>query len=310
VNSILFIIPYFGKWPVWFEAHLLSIAKNPTIDWVFFTDCELPQNVPANVRFVPMAIATFNERVNKVLEVEVPLSARKICDLRPAFGTIFQEYIQDYDFWGFCDVDIIWGNIRKFVTANLLDEYDVISSLEYMVSGHFTLFKNLEKNNFLYQNDPAYKTVFSDPKHFRYDEIGLTEIITALGQAGKIKVFWDEHILRNGIKSEVHQEYFLDRWLFKRGAVYDLFDSNQKEYMYLHFINWKRTMKYCEVKYNDSPEQFYISYNGMHYRPHNAIAMGRNWLANNFNGYYIRLKRKRFRKKSIKLFRRFVSKIS
>jgi hypothetical protein len=56
-------------------------------------------------------------------------------------------------------------------------------------------------------------------------------------------------------------------------------------------------MKYCEVKYNDRPEQFYISYNGMHYNPHSKLTKAMNTLKNHFNGYYAILNRKRLRKK-------------
>lgn len=310
MHSIILIIPYFGKWPVWFEAHLLSIAHNPTIDWLFVTDCEVPQNHPANVRFVPSTLETLNSEVNNILEMEVPLSARKLCDIRPAYGVIFQEYISGYDFWGFCDVDIIWGNIRKYITPDLLDKYDIISSLENMISGHFTIFKNGVSNYFLYKQNEDYKMVFSQSKHFRFDEIGLSHIVSKMAEEGEIKVFWDENILHKGIKSEVHQEYFLDRWLYKEGAVYDLFDDNRKEYMYLHFINWKRTMRSSEIKYTANPKQFYISYNRMHYRPHNRLAHGWNQFTNLFDGYYMRLKRKRVRKKGNQFFKRLAAKLN
>ncbi|MBK5214577.1 MAG: hypothetical protein JJE55_13055 [Flavobacteriaceae bacterium] len=287
MKSILLIIPYIGKWPLWFDAHLVSMAKNPTINWLFITDCEIPEKFPENVQFIKTTFVELNQKINNSLDVKVVLSARKLCDIRPAFGKIFKEYIDGYHFWGFCDVDIIWGNIRKFITDDLLEEYDIISALENMACGHFTIFKNHEKNLNIYKNDPDYKKVFEAPKHLRYDEIGLTNIITKLCEEGQTKILWDEKLLKNGIKSEVHQEYFLDRWLYENDSVYDLYDSNKKEYMYLHFINWKRTMKFCEVSYTDNPHQFYISYNGMHYQPHSKISRILNDFKNRFNGYWV-----------------------
>jgi hypothetical protein len=303
MKSILLIIPYIGKWPLWFDAHMVSMANNPTINWLFITDCEIPQNVPKNVEFIKTSFTELNEKINQALDVSVHLSPRKLCDIRPAFGNVFKEDIDGYDFWGFCDVDIIWGDIRKFMTQDLLDTYDVISALENMVCGHFTIFKNHDKNLFIYKNDPTYKEVFEATKHLRYDEVGLTNIVSKLQKDGLIKVFWDEKLLKNGIKSEVHQEYFLDRWFYKNGAVYDLHNPDKNEYMYLHFINWKRTMKYCEIDYTDSSRPFYITYKGIRYNKYPSFLKSVNDFKNLFDGYYVRLKRKRIAKK-IKRFRK------
>ncbi|MFT5753309.1 MAG: hypothetical protein ACI924_000524, partial [Flavobacterium sp.] len=62
-------MPYFGKWPIWFEAHLLSIAKNPTINWLIITDCKLPDNYPENIKFVTTTLQELNKKVNAVVEV-------------------------------------------------------------------------------------------------------------------------------------------------------------------------------------------------------------------------------------------------
>ena len=45
------IIPYFGKWPVWFDLYLKSARENECIDFYFFTDCPLPQNIYGNIFF-------------------------------------------------------------------------------------------------------------------------------------------------------------------------------------------------------------------------------------------------------------------
>ena len=74
-------------------------------------------------------------------------SPYKLCDFRPAYGDIFQEELQDYDFWGYCDTDLIFGDICKYLTTNILKEYDKI--FEY---GHLTIFKNNNRMRNLYKN--------------------------------------------------------------------------------------------------------------------------------------------------------------
>jgi hypothetical protein len=48
---IITIIDYFGKWPEWFQLFLESCKRNPTIDWLFHTDCNYEQFEIPNVSF-------------------------------------------------------------------------------------------------------------------------------------------------------------------------------------------------------------------------------------------------------------------
>ena len=302
MKSIVFIIPYIGNWPIWFPAFLKSCESNPTIDWLFFTDCDISIQSPKNVKFIKSSLAEIEQLANNTdLNVQLP-NARKICDLRPAFGLVFKDYIKEYDFWGFCDVDIIWGDIRKFITNDLLDNYDLITSRVGDVSGHFTIIKNSDKNALLFKYTNVYEQVFNDSKHLRFDEVGFTNIISELKHNNLINVYWDKELLEKGIESVAHQEYYLDRWLYSDGKIYDLFDKEHKEYMYLHFINWKRTMKHNEVRYENATNQFYISYNKMHYDLHSSFLIQINKIKNFFNGYYVILYWKNNRAK----YKRFI----
>ena len=82
------------------------------------------------------------------------------------------------------------------------------------------------------------------------------------------------------------------------------------EVMYLHFINWKRTMEYCEVDYNDNPNQFYISYKGMHYDTHSYFSKVFNELKNLYNGYYVLLRRIKLKKKIKSLKKRVINRLA
>ena len=297
MKSIVLIIPYIGNWPLWFDAHLVSIAKNPSVNWLFITDCVIPNEFPENVRFIPATLESLNVKINNVLGIDVPLSPRKLCDVRPAYGEIFKDYISDYDFWGFCDVDIIWGNMRNFLTESILSENDIISSRKNSLAGHFSVFKNTSRINSLYLSIPNYFEMLSVEKLMRIDEEAFTVHLKNLKTPTKIKIWWEEYLMNNenGI---AHQEYYLDKWLWKNGKMLEMKNGvSINEVMYLHFINWKRTMKYCEVSYNDNPLQFYISYNGMHYQTHSRIVKVLNEFKNLFNGYYAILFRKRLLKK-------------
>ena len=78
-----------------------------------------------------------------ISDFEITLSKpQKLCDYKCAYGVIFEDYIQDYDWWGHCDLDQIFGNLNMFVTEDMLRKYDKLFSL-----GHLSLYKNSYKNN-------------------------------------------------------------------------------------------------------------------------------------------------------------------
>lgn len=307
--KVLLIIPYFGKWPLWFEATLVSIAKNPTVNWLCPTDCEIPTKHPKNITFLPLTLQDLNHHVNEIVDVKVPLTARKFCDLKPAYADIFSEHICEYDFWGFCDMDIIWGDIRKFITSDILKKYDIISSRKENISGHFNLFRNTPQINTLYKEIPEYKKLYEVPELKRTDEVVLSNFIktNAKFKDLNLKVLWSEILCNQERGRDSHQEYYLDTWLWKDGKMLKL-EKGQAidEVMYLHFINWKRTFRYSEIRYQEQPKQFYISYSGIHYRTHTRLQKFWNKFKNSYDGYYMILKRKallkRTRKQLTKLF--------
>ena len=298
-KSILLILPYFGKWPIWFGAHLKSIEQNQTVHWLIVTDCELPEIYPSNIRFISTTLHELNAKVNSVVEANVPLTPRKFCDLKPAYGAIFNEYVKEYDFWGFCDMDIIWGDIRAFITDEVLENYDIISSRKEAISGHFNLFRNTLEINQLYKQVPNYKKLFEETKFKWFDEEKLTCFLKQ--NQFDFKIFWSTILLNQERGRDSHQEYHLDRWLWENGKMINTFSN--KEVMYLHFINWKKTMKDCEVNYLDQSIKFYISYSKIHYYKHNFFQIKVNTFKNYFDGYYVKLWKKKKRKKVNKMIK-------
>lgn len=305
-HKVLLIIPYFGKWPLWFDAFLISIEKNPSINWLCPTDCEAPKKHPKNIEFLSITLEELNVHVNEVVGVGVPLTPRKFCDLKPAYGDIFHDYIGGYDFWGICDMDIIWGNIRKFITKDVLEDFDIISSRKEAISGHFTLFRNTPKINSLYKSIPNYRKLFRHPKFQWTDEVALTRYLkekSAIEDKNNIRIFWPKILCNQERGKDSRQEYYLDKWLWKMGEMLEIENGKVKgEVMYLHFINWKRTMKYSKVLYKQNPKLFYISFIGIHYHTHSLFNKYARRLVNLFNGYYVILKRKQLMKRISRRF--------
>jgi hypothetical protein len=55
-------------------------------------------------------------------------SSYKICDIKPMYADMYYEDIQGYDYYGFVDLNVIHGDIRKFYTEDILS-FDVIRIL-------------------------------------------------------------------------------------------------------------------------------------------------------------------------------------
>ena len=140
----------------------------------------------------------------------------KLCDFKPAYGFIFSEIIEKYDFWGLGDIDVIYGNIRNFVTDEMLQEFDLISPRPDWVPGCFLLFKNTEKMNTLFMQSKDYQKVFESNQHLCFDETNFSQglftegykyfqiateiesmmhVIKRSEEANEIKPYFDLHIV-------------------------------------------------------------------------------------------------------------------
>ena len=150
MKSIAYVLPYFGKFPKGFELFLLSCKNNSTIDWLIFTDDRTEYDYPSNVKVTYYTFEEIKDKVQKNFNFKIVLDKPyKFCDYKPAYGEIFSEELKGYDFWGMCDLDLAWGDIRKFITDDLLNKYERIGFL-----GHSTIYKNTTEVN------SRYRTIF------------------------------------------------------------------------------------------------------------------------------------------------------
>lgn len=168
--KLVFIVPYFGQFKNYFQLFLNSCKFNEDITWLIFTDVKIKYNFPSNVKVYHMAFNELRSQFQSKFDFPIALDKPyKLCDYRPAYGYLFSEYIDDYDAWGYCDTDLIWGNISEFITDKKLKEYDKIGDL-----GHCTIFKNTSKINKAFMldlnNDFLYKKVFSNKNNQSFDE--------------------------------------------------------------------------------------------------------------------------------------------
>ena len=169
MKSIVIIFPYFGTLPVQYKMWRASALANTTIDFLFFTDSDIEQ--AQNIFVHKMQFYEFQRIVQKAFDFPIILDRPyKLCEYKQSYGYILQDYIKDYDFWGFGDLDLVYGDLRFFFTE------DVLSRKFLLGWGHLTLLHNDEDTNtyFMkqvkgYQN---YKDAFTTNEITFFDEYG------------------------------------------------------------------------------------------------------------------------------------------
>ena len=139
-RSILILIPHFGPWPEWIDFFVESCRANRSIDWVLISDQPPPENKAGNVRCLRTSFDDYQALVGRRLGIAFdPSAPYKLCDIRPALGAIHPDLIAGYDFFGFGDLDLIYGDIRAFYDEETLELYDALSTHAERVSGHLFL---------------------------------------------------------------------------------------------------------------------------------------------------------------------------
>jgi len=255
--KLALILVYFGSWPAWFPAFFLSCKYNRNIDWMIFTDCDTPPCEADNIEFIPFSMKKFRRLAAHKLGFPVNHSAPyKLCDFKPTYGLVFEDYLSGYDFWGHCDLDVVWGDIRKFITDEILAGHDIVSARKEKMCGHFSLYKNTWHTNRLFTLHSQHVEALALPETVSFDEDFMTLVVSEVMRQGFIKAYWPGYVLAN----EFAEVLRVSRtgWHWERGKLYNRNDNN-REIMYLHFSEWKQSLGNINFSCGDSPPGFDIS---------------------------------------------------
>lgn len=259
---------WYGPYPWYMPYFIHSCTYNPSIDFIIITANkeEIP-NKPENVIIIYKTIeeikAIASQKLGFAVNIDCPY---KLCDFKPAYGFLFPEIVKGYDFWGHGDIDVIYGNIRDFMTDEILNTYDVISSRHDYITGTFCLFRNNKQMNCLFKKSKDYKLVFSSAVHFCFDECSflwkelengasvfdypdhiesMTHVVKKAEAEGKLKAFFD-FIIVEGIPGKIKWE--------KGKIIY----MDKYEAMFYHLVKFKKECKRPKIL-NPIPDTFYFT---------------------------------------------------
>lgn len=192
MKKCAFVIPYFGKFNNYFQFFLNSCAINEDWDWLIFTDDKREFNYPPNVYVHYTTFEEIKTLFENKLEFGIVLDTpHKLCDFKPTYGFMFEEYLKDYMSWGHCDNDLLWGKIDDFITDEMLKKYDKL-----FTQGHCVIYKNTAENNKRFMlplnNNLLYKEVFTSPKGYAFDEEYLTKNINRIYKEHGFLIYQDD----------------------------------------------------------------------------------------------------------------------
>lgn len=241
---IAFILPYFGKFDRLFPLWLESCRYNKEIDWLVFTDDRGNYNYPPNVKVTYLSFDYLRQRIQSLFDFPIALETPyRFCNFRPAFGQIFEKELEKYDAWGFCDNDMIFGQL-KFNFLSISQKFKVGAF------GHLSFMPNTEEMKTLFRYKEAYKVAFSNSELLFFDEDAFPKILVENGYS-----IYSLHIadfmprLKNhNVLNEPGREWMNKAHCFvwNQGKLWRYFvnrtgEIEMEEYAYIHFL--KRPME-------------------------------------------------------------------
>lgn len=288
MNKIAVIIPYYGRLPVYFPFFLKSL-KGRCFDVLFITDLAVPFDSPDNFIHIKMSFQDIKERVKNdfwgndcgIFSEIDQYSHKKLCDLKPMYGYLFQDILEkyNYEYWGFGDCDLIYGrNLDGFIEDKIKNGYDVISLCKHWISGSFCLIKNSLQCRDLFKHSRDYRKIISSRTHYAFDECGYWHGELASGKMSLIESCQNfEHftyVCETAANAKemlyFHEDIVKESLLPNEIICYDsgkLSVSNPKsctEIPLFHYIIVKQRSYFFFSNWNIIPDCFYIDNMGFY----------------------------------------------
>lgn len=193
MKKILLIQVWIGKIPDYFWYHYETTKNIKNVDFLFYTD-QKDLKIDSDkytVKYIDKDI--LEEKLNSVLNSNIKiLSNKKISDLKSAYGDIFYEDIKNYDFFGFYDIDTLFGDLNGWVGEHLEDnELVSFGTLNYhdRISGPLIIMRNSQKMRELYK-----LSLDNFIKCFSHNEVEA----------------WDEHAFYSIVKENIKYKLIYD----------------------------------------------------------------------------------------------------
>lgn len=248
-----FVVPYMGTLPRWSKLFFESCRRNPCVDVLLFVQ-EVPDfPLPENVKCHKMVGDSIVQRIRAFTGLALQdLRGHKLCDFRPFFGGVFADELRGYDFWGYCDIDMMFGDLGRFLTHEFCGSFDAFSAHDRQFVGHFTLLRNTDEINRLGFRIDGWRELCRTQRAEHLDEERFSEAIGRIpgvrwarpgGFGAECAKAFCSFGITFGLRGEVvgapEYPYAVAKW--DSGKVYFCPGDGRKiEALYVHFMGTKQ----------------------------------------------------------------------
>lgn len=276
-NRIAIFVVWFGEFPNSIEMWADS-AENQEVDFIFITD-QLQSEYCKKFQWIIMSLDELIIKIKDKLKIEINIkNAYKLCDFKPAYGHIFEDLIKHYDYWGYCDLDMVFGKLKGFLEIALENNPDKIYS-----RGSLSFYKNSPEINSLYTSEflsskgvCSYKEIFNDEKTCSFDEShGIFKIF----REKNLNIFNNQSMIDITVdsiyfKPNNSKKYLVHLFIYHQGNIYNLVSDSTKNLInnykiidasYIHFQ--KRSIDFSLF---DDKNAYYLI-NSKNVKPYKSI---------------------------------------
>lgn len=154
------------------KVKLLSVWVGPLPPWMPRFEAQMRTFGCVEWRLVHTTVLALGSMAHKRLGVPCLKGDRyAVCDYRPAYAEIFPEEYEGCDWWGWCDLDVVFGDLDRLLPELLVDGAEAFSFKDVYLSGCFAMFRNTERMRGMFRRGDFAK-VLGDPHYHCWDESG------------------------------------------------------------------------------------------------------------------------------------------
>jgi len=160
----LLLAPWFGPLPTWYRLWFDNISRLGQFGFDVY---------------VTQDRQDFNQRVKATLGIENAIvdDGRKVCDYRCAFGLLYADLLDGYEFWGHTDLDMVYGRVENWVTDDFLADLHLHSNHPTYVSGPWSLYRNTGIVNELFRVHDDWQGYLENPVTTGWVETEYSRIV-------------------------------------------------------------------------------------------------------------------------------------
>lgn len=96
---------------------------------------------------IPVSSSVIDEELVELIASFIKIHPYGLVEFKPALGHIFHDLIRGYSHWGYTDLDIIFGDLSRWITPDELQKYDIVTytygdQYRLYLRGQFTFHRN------------------------------------------------------------------------------------------------------------------------------------------------------------------------